>query len=74
MIFTFYRIKPLLSHLPKVAVSPTKSFLGNVFPKVFLNIRKSLSEPLLNTMGLRTSIKYYGFQNLYKIPWVSKPL
>jgi len=40
----------------------------------FLNLRKSLSEPLLNTMGFRTSIKYRGFQNLRKIPWVSKPV
>jgi len=25
-------------------------------------------------MGLRTSVKYHGFQNLHKTPWVSKPL
>jgi len=53
-------LKPPLSHLPRVVVSPAKPSLGNVFPKVFLNLRKSLS-------------KYHGFQNLRKIPWVSKP-
>jgi len=52
-------LKPLLSHLSRVAI-----------PRGFLNLRKSLSEPLLNTMGLRTSVKYHWFQNLCKIPWV----
>jgi len=66
-------LKPPLSHLPKVVVSPAKPSMGNVFPRVFLNLRKSLSKLLLNTMGLRTSVKYHGFQNLRKIPWVSKP-
>jgi len=52
-------LKPPLSHLPRVVVSPAKPSMGNVFPRVFLNLRKSLS-------------KYHGFQNLRKIPWVSK--
>jgi len=52
-------LKPLLSHLSRVAVFPPKPFLGNVFPGVLLNLRKSLSEPLF--MGLRTSVKYYEF-------------
>jgi len=67
-------LKPLLSHLPRVAVSLAKPSLRNVFPRGFLNLRKSLSEPLLNTMGLRISVKYHVFQNLRKITWVSKPL
>jgi len=66
-------LKPPLSHLPRVVVPPAKPSLGNVFPMVFLNLRKNLSKLLLNTMGLRTSVKYHGFQNLRKIPWVSKP-
>jgi len=44
-----------------------------VFPSVLLNLEKSLSESLLNIMGLIVSVKYHGFQNLRKIPWVSKP-
>jgi len=58
-----------------------KKILGSKlkFPEVFLNLRKSQSEPLLNTMDLRISIKYYRlktsikclrFKNLRKIPWV----
>ena len=66
-------LKPLLSHLPMVTVSPAKPSLGKVFSGVFLNLGKSLSEPLLNTISLRTFVKYHGFQNLCKIPWVSNP-
>jgi len=67
-------LKPLLNYLSKVAVSPAKSSMGKVFPGVFVNLKKSHLEPLLITIGLRTSVKYHGFQNLRKIPWVSKPL
>jgi len=55
-------LKPLLSHLFRVAVSPAKSSLRKMFPRVFLNLRKNLSEPLLNIMGLRTFVKYHGFK------------
>ena len=33
-----------------------------VSSEVFLNLRNS--EPLLNTMGLETSLKYHEFKNL----------
>jgi len=61
------------THLSNVAVFSTKPSLKNVFLGVFLNLWKSLSKLLLNTMGFKTSIKYYRFQNFRKIPWVSKP-
>jgi len=44
----------------RVAVSLAKLFLGNMFPGAFLNLKKSLLEPLLNATGLRTFVKY-GF-------------
>jgi len=37
-------LKPPLSHFLRVVVSPAKPSLGNVFPRVFLNLRKSLSK------------------------------
>jgi len=40
-----------------IVVSPAKPSLGKVFPNKNLNIRKNLSESLLNTMGLKTSVK-----------------
>ena len=60
-LFSHYsRLKPLLSHLSRVAVSHAKPSPGFFF----LNLKKSLSKPLLNTIGLRTSVKYHRFQNL----------
>jgi len=64
LFLNYSELKSLLSHLPIVAVSPAKPFLGNMFPRVSLNLRKSLSKLLLNTTGLRTSVKYHGFKNL----------
>jgi len=57
-IFTLFR----------VVVSPAKPSLRNVFLGVLLNLKKSLPELMLNTMNLRTFVKYHGFQNPHKIP------
>jgi len=63
----FYIIQVKISiKLFTLAVSLSKPSLGNVFPEVFLNLRKSLSEPLLNTIGLRTSVKYHGLKTSIK--------
>jgi len=68
-LFLYYSwLKSLLSYLLIVVVSLAKLSLVNMFSRVFLNIRKSLPEPLLNIMGLRTSVKYHRFQNPHKIP------
>jgi len=67
-LFLYYSgLKSLLSYLHRVVVFPTKSFMGNMFLDVFLNFRKSHSEPLLNIVGLRTSVKYHEFQNFRKM-------
>jgi len=74
-------LKHLLSHLSKVIIFFAKSSLRNLSQGVFLNFKKNLSESLLNTMSLRTSVnttsfktlvKYYEFKNLRNIPWVLK--
>ena len=67
-LFLYYLgLKLLSSRLSRVAVSPDKSSIKNMFSEICLNFKKNLSEVVLNTMSLRTSIKYYGFQNLHKI-------
>jgi len=69
LIFTLSRVKTSIKSFTQGYSFLPKPSLGNVFLRIFLNLRK-ISEPLLNTMGLRTFVKYHGFKNLHKIPWV----
>ena len=60
-------LKPLLSSLPGVSISPAKPSLENVLARVFTNPRKhqSITEvfyPLVFNIGFKTSVKFCGFK------------
>jgi len=60
-------LKPLLSSLPGVSISPAKPSLENVLAGIFTNPRKhqSITEvfyPLVFNIGFKTSVKFYGFK------------
>jgi len=60
-------LKPLLSSLLGVSISPAKPSLENVLARVFTNPGKhqSITEvfyPLVFNIGFKTSVKFYGFK------------
>ena len=60
-------LKPLLSSLPGVSISPAKPSLENVLVGVFTNPRKHQSitkgfYPLVFNIGFKTSVKFCGFK------------
>jgi len=60
-------LKPLLSSLPGVSISPAKPSLENVLAMVFTNPRKhqSITEvfyPLVFNIGFKISVKFCGFK------------